>query len=129
MPDGTEEQISGNPGIRRFIWEHFQNLNHIVQHIKYCGGTFSSPKSVLCTKEIIAVRHCCTLQGWSPDPKYLDKIIKWGPCKDISEVRAFLGTIGMCRMFILHFVKRANPLVNLTRKGVPFHFRPEQLAV
>ena len=30
-------------------------------------------------------------------------------------------------MFILHFAKRANPLVNLTRKGVPFHFGPEQV--
>ena len=31
-------------------------------------------------------------------------------------------------MFILHFAKHANPLVNLTRKGVPFHFEPEQVA-
>jgi hypothetical protein len=31
-------------------------------------------------------------------------------------------------MFILHFAKRANSLVNLTRKGIPFHFGPEQLA-
>ena len=31
-------------------------------------------------------------------------------------------------MFILHFAKCANPLVNLTRKGVPFHFGPEQVA-
>ena len=128
LPDGTEERISGNPGIRRFVWEHFQNLNRVVQRIKYCGGTFSGPKSVLCAEEIIAVGHRCTPQGRLPDPKYLDKIIKWGPCKDLSEVRAFLGTIGVCRMFILHFAKRANPLVNLTRKGVPFHFGPEQLA-
>ena len=32
-------------------------------------------------------------------------------------------------MFILHFTKHANPLVNLTRKGVPFHFGLEQVAV
>jgi len=31
-------------------------------------------------------------------------------------------------MFILHFVKCANPLVNLMCKGVPFEFRPEQTA-
>jgi hypothetical protein len=31
-------------------------------------------------------------------------------------------------MFILHFAKHANPLVQLTRKGVPFLFGPEQLA-
>src|SRR5712691_4785181 len=31
-------------------------------------------------------------------------------------------------MFILHFAKCANPLVNLTRKGVPFEFGLEQKA-
>jgi hypothetical protein len=128
LPDGTEERIEGNPGIRRFVWEHFQNLNRVVQRIKYSGGTFSGFKSTLCAEEIVAVGHRCTPQGRLPDPKYIDKIAKWGPCKDVSEVRAFLGTIGVCRMFILHFAKRANPLVQLTRKGVPFVFGPEQIA-
>ena len=39
--DGTYEMIKGNPGIRRFVWEHFQNLNKVVQRMKYCGGMFS----------------------------------------------------------------------------------------
>ena len=128
LADRTEERIPANLGIRRFVWEHFQSLNRIVQRVKYCGGTFSGPKSILCAEEIIAVGHRCTPQGRLPDPKYVDKITKWGPCKDISEVRAFLGTIGVCRMFILNFAKRANPLVHLTRKGIPFHFGEEQRA-
>ena len=128
LADGSEERIPANPGIRRFVWEHFQGLNRIVQCVKYYGGTFSGPKSVLCAEEIIVVGHRCTPQGQLPDPKYVDKITKWGPCKDVSEVRAFLGTIGMCRMFILNFAKRANSLVHLTRKGIPFHFGEEQWA-
>ena len=128
MANGSEERIPANPGIHRFVWEHFQSLNRIVQCIKYCGSTFSSPKSVLCAEEIIAVGHRCTLQGLLPNPKYVDKITKWGPCKDISEVHTFLGTIGVCHMFILNFVKRTNPLVHLTCKGVPFHFGEEQRA-
>jgi len=128
LPDGTEERIAGNPGIRRFVWEHFQNLNRVIQRVKYSGGTFSGFKSTLCAEEIVAVGHRCTPQGRLPDPKYIDKISKWGPCKDVSEIRAFLGTIGVCRMFILHFAKRAHLLVNLTRKGVPFQFGPEEQA-
>jgi hypothetical protein len=27
LPNGTEERIPDNPGIRRFVWEHFQGLN------------------------------------------------------------------------------------------------------
>ena len=129
LPDGTEERIPDNPGIRQFVWEHFQNVNRIVQCTKYCGGTYSGFKSTLCAEEIVAVGHRCTPQGRLPDPKYIDKITNWGPCKSVSEIRAFLGTIGVCRMFILNFAKRANPLVHLTRKGVPFEFGPKQWVV
>jgi len=27
------ETIPENPGIRRFVWEHLQNVNHILQRI------------------------------------------------------------------------------------------------
>jgi hypothetical protein len=35
--DDTYETIPENPGIRRVVWEHFQNLNRVVQRMKYCG--------------------------------------------------------------------------------------------
>ena len=38
--DGKPETIKENPGIRCFVWEHFQDLNRIVQRMKYSGGTF-----------------------------------------------------------------------------------------
>ncbi|SRR6266702_1505910 len=52
----------------------------------------------------------------------------WGPCKDLSEVCAFLGMVGVCRIFIQNFTKHANALVHLTRKGIPFKFSADQLA-
>ena len=58
--DGVFETIAENSGIRRFVWEHFQNLNRIVQRMKYSGGTFSGKKSLLCAREIIVVGHVCT---------------------------------------------------------------------
>ena len=61
--DGTCETIKENPGIQRFVWEHFQNLNRIVQRMKYSGGTFSGPKTVLCPEEITVVGHVCTIDG------------------------------------------------------------------
>ena len=128
LVDGTEECIPKNYGIHHFIWEHFQGLNHVVQQTKYCGGTFSSPKTVLCAEEIIVVGHHCTLLGRLPNTSHVDKIAKWGPCKDLSEVCAFLGTVSVCRIFIKNFARRVNPLVNLTHKEVPFEFGPAQVA-
>ena len=55
--DGSFETISENTGIRRFVWEHFQGLNRVVQRMKYSGGTFSGFKSILCAPEITVVGH------------------------------------------------------------------------
>jgi len=125
--DGTLEVLSGNPGIRCFVFEHFQNINHVVQQMKYSGGTFSGAKSFLYIESFTIVGHCCTLQGCLPDEGHVAKIIAWGPCKSLTEVRMFLGTVGMARMFIHNFAKRAHALTILMKKDAPFDFGPEQL--
>ncbi|KZV59478.1 hypothetical protein PENSPDRAFT_541492, partial [Peniophora sp. CONT] len=92
--DGTYETIPENPGIRRFVWEHMNNVNRIVQRMKYCGGTFSGLKSTVCVPEFTIIGHFCTYAGRLPDPTNLDKVINWGDCQNVSDVRAFLGTVG-----------------------------------
>jgi len=123
---GVPEKIPQNPGIRRFIWEHFHNLNRIVQRMKYCGGTFSGPKAILCAREILVLGHRCTPEGRLPDQSRIDAIAKWTKCSNLTEVRAFLGTIGVSRIFIKDFAKKAHHLNKLTRTGVPFEFGPDQ---
>jgi hypothetical protein len=61
--DDSYETIPENPGIRRFVWEHFENLNRVVQRMKYCGGAFSGPKLFLCVTEIFVLGHRCTPEG------------------------------------------------------------------
>src|SRR5271168_1084478 len=120
--DGTYETIPENSGIRRFVWEHFQNTNRIVQRMKYCGGTFSGPKTTLCVEEITVVGHRCTYEGRLPETDRVGGIKRWAPCKNVSEVRMFLGTIGVCRVFIKDFARLASPLNNLLRTKVPFEW-------
>src|SRR5271156_331349 len=126
--DGEPETIRKNPGIRRFVWEHFQDLNRVMQRMKYSGGTFSGYKTTLCAEEITVLGHRCTREGRLPDKSRLAKIINWGPCKDLTDVRAFVGTIGVCRLFIKNFAHRAHHLVKLTRKGAEWEFGPQQQA-
>ena len=42
-------------------------------------------------------------------------------------MRAFLGTIGVCRLFIRNFAHRAHHLVKLTRKDIEWEFSSDQL--
>ena len=125
--DGTCESIPENPSIRRFVWEHFQNLNRVVQRMKYCGGTFSGTKIALCVPEISVLGHRCTPEGRLPDESRVVAIKKWGPCSTLSEIRAFLGTVGVLRIFIRNFAHRAHHLVKLTRKDAPFEWGLNQL--
>jgi hypothetical protein len=50
-------------------------------------------------------------------------------CQSLSEVRAFLGTVGVVWIFIKNFSLRTHPLIKLTWKDEPFIFGPEQIHV
>ena len=126
--DGVFETILENSGIHCFIWEHFQNVNQIVQHMKYSRGMLSSKKSLVCTHEITVVGHVCTPKGCVPDPINVDKIVNWGPCTDLSEVHAFFGMVGVICVFIKNFAHLTHPLTTLMHKDVPFIFGPEQIS-
>src|ERR1700677_4103629 len=95
--------------------------------MKYCSGTFSGPKLFLCVPEIIVLGHRCSYEGRLPDESRVIAIRKWGPCGNLSEVRTFLGTIGVVRIFIRDFALHANPLVKLMRKDAPFKFSSDQI--
>ena len=124
--DGSYETIPENPGIRRFVWEHFQNINRVVQRMKYCGGTFSGHKTILCAEEITVVGHKCTVNGRVPETERIGVIERMEAPTDIRGVRHFLGVIGVARVYIKDFAKMAEPLHRLTRKGEPFNWGPEQ---
>ena len=125
--DGTYETILENPGIRRFVWEHLQNVNRVIQRIKEAGGTFSGHKTQVCVDSAVVVGHKCTYEGRMPDEGRVQKILNWPICQNLTEVRGFLGTLGTIRIFIKNFAMHAKPLVQLTRKGVDFEFGEEQL--
>jgi len=109
------------------LLEHFQGLNRVAQRMKYCGGTFSGYKATLCAEETTVVGNQCTYKGRLPDDGRIAKS-SIGTVYRLIDVRAFLGTIGVCRMFIRNFAHRANQLTMLTRKDQPFLFGPEQIA-
>jgi len=97
--------------------------------MKYAGGTFLGTKVVLCAEEFSVVGHHCTPSGRVPDQSYIVKILNWGPCRDLSDVWAFLGTVGVLHIFIWNFSLIARLLVILTQKLQPFIFGPAQIQV
>ena len=126
--DEEPETITENSGIQQLVWEHFQDLNCIVQRMKYSIGTFSGFKTMLCAPKITVLGHHCTIKGRLPNESCMAKIINWGPCKDLTDVHAFLGTIRVCWLFIKNFSHCAHHLVKLMRKDAPWEFGETQIA-
>jgi hypothetical protein len=124
--DGSYEMIPENKGIRRFVWEHLQNVNRIVQRMKYCGGTFSGYKSLVCAPEITVVGHLCTMEGRKPTTDRVKIIMDWERFNNVSDIRAFLGTTGTLRSYISGYAERAHHVNKLLRDRENFVWGPEQ---
>ena len=125
--DGTCETIPGNPGIRRFVWEHIQDLLETLWLAKAYGITFSGGKKMkVARSKIVALGHEVSYEGRSPDEAKKAAILGWGPCASASDIRRFLGTTGVLRMFIRNYGKISRPLVDLTRKHMVFEWGEAQ---
>ena len=124
---GKFETIPENDGIRRFVWEHMQNVNRILQRMKYCNGTFSGKKTVICADAIEVVGHKCDYEGRKPTADRIEVIMRWDHCKNLRDIRSFLGVTGVLRAYIPNYGIRALELQKLVRKGVPFEWGPKQI--
>jgi hypothetical protein len=124
--DSTFETIPDNPGICRFIWEHCIVINCILQRLENVGVTVSASKFILAAPTATIVGHKCTFEGRVPEESKVQKIRDWPEPTNHTQVRGFLGTCSVLRIFIRNFSRIARPLINLTKKDVPFVFGAEQ---
>jgi hypothetical protein len=122
LADGTYETLPDNPHIRRFVWEHCQDVNRVLHRLKHAGATVSAKKLYLCAPEVTVVGQRCTYQGRIPEESKVAKIKNWPSCTSRTEVRAFLGTTGTMRNWIKDYARIARPLTDLTRANTPFRW-------
>jgi hypothetical protein len=127
LPSGGYETIPENNGIRRFVWEHLGNVNRILQRVKYCGGTFSGKKTVVCAESIEVLGHKCDYEGRKPTEDRIGVIMRWNVCHNLTDVRSFLGVTGVLRAYIPNYGIRAHELQQLQRKGKIFEWGPKQI--
>ena len=118
--DGNPETIPENPGIRRFIWEHANDVHRIMHRVQHSGATFAPNKIQLCRPEVLIVGQKCTAECRIPDDAKINKIQEWPPLSSVTEVRGFLGLCGTVRIWIKNYSALARPLTELVRNDVEF---------
>jgi len=76
LPDGSVETLEQNPGIWKFVFEHLEIVNRILQRMKYTGGMFSGPKTMICSDKITIVGFECSYEGRRPTSDAIRKILR-----------------------------------------------------
>ena len=128
QPDGSYEAISENPNICCFIWEHCNDINHILHRLKHAGAMVSAKKLFACHSEVIVIGQTCTYEGCIPDGTKVSKIRNWPPCETKTEVHSFLSTAGTVCIWIKDFATISRPLVQLMKNNVPFIWGEDEQA-
>lgn len=125
--DSSFETIPGNSGIRRFIWEYAQVLNRVLQRLNHAGASISGKKVQICVPKTVCVGYEISYEGRRPLQEKIQRILDWpAPLNAYaSDVRAFLGTAGLVRLWTCNFALISRPLTNLDKKDVPFVFSAE----
>jgi len=70
--------------------------------------------------------HIVSGNGISMQPEKIEAIRTWPRCRNVTEVRAFLGTAGYYRRFIKDFSVIASPLYELLKIDVPYGWTDER---
>ena len=76
--------------------------------------------------EVGFLGHIVSHTGLACDPEKLSAVRNWYEPNRVKAVCQFVGFVGYNRRFVKHFAEIADPLVALTRKGVPFVWADEQ---
>ncbi|GBG78610.1 hypothetical protein CBR_g27836 [Chara braunii] len=80
------------PGIRRFVWDHVQDLCKVLDLLKEYNLTVSGPKSRHCMSGATILRYVCDERGRRPDTKKINKILEWPtPFETITELERIPG--------------------------------------
>ena len=119
--DGSYETILENLGIRRFIWNHLTVVHRILQRLQNVNATVSTKKFVLAALDTTIVSHKCTFEGRILHKAKIQKIRDWPKCTNLTQVRGFLRTCGVVRIFIRNFAAITRPLVGLLARVYPLN--------
>jgi hypothetical protein len=110
------------PGIRRFVYEFATTVDRILVRMIYAGITVSGNKLILTVPRLHIVGTEVSKDGWHLS----HGIVNWPNLESVTDVRSFLGTVGVGRKWIKGFSLIAKPLTLLTRAAVEWCEAPLQ---
>ena len=95
--------------------EHLLHLDLVLGAIGRAGLKLNAHKCLFAQDSVSCLGHRLSRDGISPESSNLDKIKKWKPPQNRTEIRQFLGLTGYYRQMIKGYAQIASPLTHLTK--------------
>ena len=106
--------------------DHLDHLHQVFRRLREANLFVRGDKCRFALRKIGYLGHIITDTGITVDEKKVNPLRLIKELKSVLEVLAFLGMTGYYRRFIKNYATISEPLVQLTRKDVPFHWGGEQ---
>ena len=108
------------------VTEALTRLEEVLCRLSNFGLQLKAKKCTFMQTEVVFLGHIVGHTGLACDPAKLTAVRNWHAPDKFKGVRQFVGFVGYYRRFVKDFAELAEPLVALTRKGVPFVWTDRQ---
>jgi len=98
--------------------EQLVRLREVFGRIQQANIKLKPTKCSLFRRSVFFLGHVVSEKGIAMQTEKVQAIRDWPPCRNLTELRAFLGTAGYYRRFVKNFSTLAAPLFGLMKKGV-----------
>ena len=109
------------------IEEHKVHLEEVFRLLQQNQLYVKDSKCNFFMQKIEFLGHVVTPDGIEMDSGKVKAVIDWPAPTNLTEVQQFLGLSNYCRRFVDKFSELSAPLVELTRKNIPFTWGVEQV--
>jgi hypothetical protein len=106
--------------------ENIACLEQVLDLLVTNGLTINLEKCKFFRKNITFLGYEISEQGIQPSPKKMKALVDYPIPKTVHQVRQFLGLVNYFRKFIKDCALICKPLTKLLKKGVVWHWGPEQ---
>lgn len=102
------------------IAELIEILQTVFDRLSKFNLTLDPQKLQLCQSNITYLGFHVNKDGFSPSESNINKVTRFPIPKNVKQVQTFLGMSGYFRHLILNYAEIVQPIVNLTKKTIPF---------
>ena len=109
----------------RTFAEQLERIHEVFARIQKANLKLKPSKCSLFRPKVEFLGHVVSEAGIAMQSEKIAVIRDWPPCRNLTELRAFMGTCGYFRSFVKDFSSIASPLYNVMKKGIPFVWTKE----